>query len=330
MPRLAYASVCVPSSATLAALAEAVTRHGKFVRRLDLLMVDDASRQSLLLSEIRKRRRLEEIFTRLPRLEILNVATRADVRITVPAHTMYALRETCAPSLLSLSWDSASDLHPSVQDMQSLLCATRNLRNLGQLYWPDCGLGYTLGCPYALPILRNLDSMTLVHGHDDHGVDPPIFPSLRHLIIGKSQQGGCIDAFVRAHAQELRSAIVEVAAEDQEALAPLYRCEQLESLVLHMAPDMVRALSLWRLPLSLQRLGIYVHEVAGEARELVVLLGHISTMEAPGLQIVRLMHLARRDLDAFVRSDGFALVYRLFARAGWRLEDRDGKRLEPL
>ncbi|KZV70682.1 hypothetical protein PENSPDRAFT_435540 [Peniophora sp. CONT] len=300
-----YENVCVPSSATLPILAEAMARYGQLVRRLDLLLEDSGAHQLAPLTDV---------FSLAHRLEILNISTRAAEKIHVPHRVMCALRVTCAPSLLSLSWDPASSLCPTIQDMQSLLCAVPNLRTLGQLQWPDCGPGYPLGCPYTLPILKRLNSMTLIHGHDDHGVDSPTFPSLRHIIIGKSTQDGCVDAFVRAHAHALRSAIVEVAVEDQEALAPLMACEQLDSLVLHMAPDMVRALSLWRMPLSLRRLGIYVHEVEGEARELVVMLGHISTMEAP----------------AFLRSDGFALVYRLFARAGWRLEDRDGCLLIPL
>ncbi|VDB95139.1 unnamed protein product [Peniophora sp. CBMAI 1063] len=316
-----YAAICVPSSSALPPLAEALTRHGKLVRRLDLFLADD---------ECHEISPLEKIFSHMSQLEILHIATRADAKILIPHRAMCALRETCAPSLLSLSWDPTSALYPTVQQLQSLLCATRNLRSLGQLYWPDCETGYALGCPYTLPVLKRLDSMTLLNGHDDHGVDPPTFPSLRHIIIGKSAQSGCVDAFVRAHAPTLRSAIVEVAVEDQEALAPLMACEQLDTLILHMSPDMVRALSLWRMPLSLRRLGIYVHEVDGEARELVVMLGHVSTMEAPGLQVVRLMHLTRRRLETFLRSDGFALVYGLFARAGWKLEDRDGCSLVPL
>jgi len=52
-------------------------------------------------------------------------------------------------------------------------------------------------------------------------------------------------------------------------------------------------------------------------------------MEAEGLQVVRLLHLSRRELGEVVRTDGFALAYDTFARNRWTLEDRTGCILSP-
>lgn len=298
--------------------------RGKQVHRLDLMLIDPGSHGRDALDQ------LACVFSCLPNLEILNVCTTSSQISFVPRSAMCAIRDTCRSSLKQLSWDPSSSLRPTQFDTQAMLCACSQLATLGKLCWPDCD-GYSIGCPYALPVLKKLECLMLPYGHSDHCSPPPRFPALRKVILSRSVPDGCVDAFISEHAQSLRIAFIEVMDENQ-SLSALAKCPDLVHLVLYMAPDMVRAVSCWQIPATVSHLGVYVHSRSDTPiqRELIVLLGHLSSMEAVGLKVVRLLHLCRRDLAGFVRTDGFALVHDLFARAGWILEDRMGYLLSPI
>lgn len=80
-----YTSICVQSSDVLPSLANALIQHGRRVLRLDIMLADAVNHHPLPLFDI---------FARLPQLEILNVATRASLKITIPHQVMRVLRET--------------------------------------------------------------------------------------------------------------------------------------------------------------------------------------------------------------------------------------------
>ncbi|KAI0036943.1 hypothetical protein K488DRAFT_67325 [Vararia minispora EC-137] len=327
---LLYKTAYIGTNRSLISLASTLAHsdrnaisRGHNIRRLDLMMTN-ADGLSVEAMEA-----LKAVFERVPNLQILNVCTSAQTPSYAPRPILCALRDTCAASLKTFAWDPASSLRPTMTDMQALLCSFRHLRTLGQLWWPECDGYFLAGCPYALPHFLMLKSIALPYGHDDHGCPPPHFGALQQVVLGSITPDGCIDAFVAAHAETLRIAYVEVVAEEQ-SLGALTGCPALRHLVLYMTRDMVRALSCWALPDAVTHLGVHVDAAPREAmRELVLLLGHLSSMDARGLCVVRLLHLSNEDLAEFVRTDGFALAYDTFSRKGWELEDRAGRRMSP-